>query len=158
MLISEGVVRDAGVTACLSDDFYYMTATSSGATAVYEWMESWLQGGWALDVHVLDSTEMRAAMNLTGPHAREVLAKVTEGVDLSREAFPYMHARQGMVAGAPALLLRVGFTGELGYEIHVPSGFGLQVWETLMDAGSAYHIKPFPLEPHPLPPPQKRHI
>src|SRR5258708_32331513 len=57
-----------------------------------------------------------------------------------------MHARQGMVAGAPALLLRVGFTGELGYEIHVPSGFGLQVWEALMNAGKAYNIKPFGVE------------
>ncbi len=146
MLNNDGVVMDDGVTACLSDDFYYMTATSSGATAVYEWIESWLQGGWALDVHVLDATELRAAMNITGPCAREVLAKVTEGVDLSREAFPYMNARQATVAGAPALLLRVGFTGELGYEIHVPSGFGLQVWEALMDAGKAHDIRPFGVE------------
>src|SRR5260370_29559882 len=102
MLISEGVAVDEGVTACLSDDFYYMTATSSGATAVYEWLESWLQGGWMLDAHVLDTTEMRSAMNLTGPHAREVLAKVTRGADLSRQAFPYLHAPLGMVAVAPA--------------------------------------------------------
>src|SRR5258708_5075654 len=146
MLNSEGVVMDDGVTACLSDDFYYMTATSSGAAAVHEVIESGLQGGWALDVHVLDATELRAAMNLTGLDARAVLEKVTEGVDLSREAFPYMHARQATVAGAPALLLRVGFTGELGYEIHVPSGFGLQVWEALMEAGKAYDIKPFGVE------------
>ncbi len=146
MLNNEGVVMDDGVTACLSDDLYYMTATSSGATAIYQWIESWLQGGWALDVHALDATELRAAMNITGPCARDVLAKVTEGVDLSREEFPYMHARQATVAGAPALLLRVGFTGELGYEIHVPSGFGLQVWEALMDAGRAYAIRPFGVE------------
>ncbi len=146
MLNNEGVVMDDGVTACLSDDFYYMTATSSGATAVYEWIESWLQGGWALNVHVLDATELRAAMNITGPFARAVLGRVTEGVDLSREAFPYMHARQGTVAGAPALLLRVGFTGELGYEIHVPSGFGLQVWEALMEAGKDHNIRPFGVE------------
>jgi len=137
---------DDGVTACLSDDFYYMTATSSGAAAVYEWIESWLQSGWQLNVHVLDATELRAAMNITGPLAREVLGKVTEGVDLSRDAFPYMHARQGIVAGAPALLLRVGFTGELGYEIHVPSGFGLQVWEALLDAGKGHGIRPFGVE------------
>src|SRR5262249_56200499 len=83
---------------------------------------------------------------ITGPLAREVLGKVTEGVNLSREAFPYLHARQGTVAGAPALLLRVGFTGELGYEVHVPSGFGLHVWEALMEAGKAYGIKPFGVE------------
>jgi sarcosine oxidase subunit alpha len=146
MINQEGVVMDDGVTACLSEDFYYMTATTTGVQAVHEWIESWLQGGWTLDVHVLDATELRAAMNLTGPYARQVLAKVAGGVDLSNEAFPYMHARQGIVAGAPALLLRVGFTGELGYEIHVPSGFGLHVWETLMEAGKAFAIKPFGVE------------
>jgi sarcosine oxidase subunit alpha len=146
MLNNEGVVVDDGVTARLSDNYYYMTATSSGATQVYETIESYLQGGWELDVHVLDATELRAAMNLTGPYARDVLAKVTEGIDLSNAAFPYMNAREGKVAGAPALLLRVGFTGELGYEIHVPSGFGLHVWEALMEAGKEYGIVPFGVE------------
>jgi sarcosine oxidase subunit alpha len=146
MTNQEGVVMDDGVTARLSDDFYYMTATSSGASAVYQWIESFLQTGWQLDVHLLDATELRAAMNLTGPFARELLAKVSEGIDLSAAAFPYMHAREGKVAGVPALLLRVGFTGELGYEIHVPSGYGLHVWETLMEAGKAYGITPFGVE------------
>lgn len=146
MLNQEGVVMDDGVTARLSENFYYMTATSSGAGQVYEWIESFLQTGWQLDVHVLDATELRAAMNLTGPRARDVLVKVTEGIDLSKTAFPYMHAREGKVAGAPALLLRVGFTGELGYEIHVPSGYALHVWEALMAAGADYGIVPFGVE------------
>lgn len=146
MLNQEGVVMDDGVTARLSDNFYYMTATSSGAGQVYEWIESFLQTGWQLDVHVLDATELRAAMNLTGPRARDLLAKVTEGIDLSNTAFPYMNAREGKVAGVPALLLRVGFTGELGYEIHVPSGYALHVWEALMDAGCEYNIVPFGVE------------
>ncbi|MBI5669137.1 MAG: (2Fe-2S)-binding protein [Chloroflexi bacterium] len=146
MVNNEGVVMDDGVTAHLSDNFYYMTATSGGAAAVYEWIESWLQTGWLLNVHALDATELRAAMNLTGPFARQVLAKVTDGVDLSNEAFPYMHAREATVAGAPALLLRVGFTGELGYEIHVPAGYGLCVWEALMDAGREFGILPFGVE------------
>lgn len=146
MVNNEGVVMDDGVTARLGDDFYYMTATSSGATQVYEWIESWLQTGWNLDVHVLDATELRAAINLTGPFARDVLAKVTDGLDLSNAAFPYMGARETTIAGVPALLLRVGFTGELGYEIHVPSGFGLHVWEMLMTAGAEYGIKAFGVE------------
>jgi sarcosine oxidase subunit alpha len=146
MVNKEGVVMDDGVTAHLADDLYYMTATSSGAAQVYEWIESWLQTSWRLNVHVLDATELRAAMNLTGPHAREVLAKITEGVDLGSEAFPYMGAREAVVAGVPALLLRVGFTGELGYELHVPSGYALHVWEAIMEAGKEYGIRPFGVE------------
>lgn len=146
MVNEEGVVMDDGVTAHLADDFYYMSTTSSGATSVYEWIDWWLQSGLNLDVHIVNATNFRAAMNLTGPHARRVLNSVTEGVDLSREAFPYMNARQGRVAGAPALLLRIGFTGELGYEIHVPSGYGMQVWQALMAAGADDGIRPFGVE------------
>ncbi|MFQ5944119.1 MAG: 2Fe-2S iron-sulfur cluster-binding protein [Anaerolineales bacterium] len=146
MVNEEGVVMDDGVTARLDEDLYYMSATSSGATGAYEWIEWWLQSGWQIDVHVTDATELRAAMNLTGPRAREVLARVTSDVDLSDEAFPYMHVRQGRVAGAPAILLRIGFTGELGYEIHAPSGYGAHIWQALMDAGAEFGIKPFGVE------------
>jgi sarcosine oxidase subunit alpha len=147
MTNDEGVVIDDGVTARLADDLYYMTTTSSGATGVYEWIEWWMQSGWPFEVHVLNVTDLRAAMNLTGPRAREVLAKVVPaGVDVSNAAFPYMHARQALVAGVPAIMLRIGFTGELGYEIHVPGGYGLHVWQALLDAGAEYGIRPFGVE------------
>ncbi|MDX1600539.1 MAG: 2Fe-2S iron-sulfur cluster-binding protein, partial [Anaerolineales bacterium] len=146
MVNEEGVVMDDGVTAHVDEDFYYMSATSSGASAVYEWCQWWLQSGWDLDLHMVDATELRAAMNLTGPFARRILRKVTSGVDLSNEAFPYMNVRRAEVAGAPALLLRIGFTGELGYEIHTPSHYGLQVWQGLMEAGAEYDIAPFGIE------------
>jgi sarcosine oxidase subunit alpha len=146
MVNEEGVVLDDGVTARLDDQLYYMTTTSSGAGAVYEWIEWWLQSGWELDVQLLPATELRAAMNLTGPRARQVLAKVISDVDLDNDAFPYLHIRQGSVAGAPAVLMRIGFTGELGYEIHTPSGYGLHVWEALMEAGEEFGIRPFGVE------------
>lgn len=146
MVNDEGIVMDDGVTARLDENLYYMTTTSSGAGQVYEWIEWWLQSGWNLDVQVLPATELRAAMNLTGPLARRVLAKVTSDVDLDNQGFPYMHARQGTVAGAPAILMRIGFTGELGYEIHTPSAYGLHVWEALMGAGEEFGIRPFGVE------------
>jgi sarcosine oxidase subunit alpha len=146
MVNEEGVILDDGVTARLERDFYYMTTTSSGAQRVHAWIEWWLQSGWDLDLHVVDAVDLRAAMNLTGPNARRVLSAVCEDVDLDPAAFPYMHARRGLVAGAPAILMRIGFTGELGYEIHVPSGFGLHVWRALMDAGRAYGVQPFGVE------------
>ena len=146
MANEEGVVMDDGVTARLGEELYYMTTTSSGAGAVYEWIEWWLQSGWELDVQVLPATELRAAMNLTGPRARQVLAKVASGMELDNESFPYLHVRQGRVAGAPVVMMRIGFTGELGYEIHTPSGYSLHVWEALMEAGEEFGIQPFGLE------------
>jgi sarcosine oxidase subunit alpha len=146
MVNDEGVVMDDGVTARLDENLYYMTTTSSGAEQVYEWIEWWLQSGWELDVQVLPATDLRAAMNLTGPLARQVLAKVTSDVNLDNQAFPYLHVRQGTVAGARAFLMRIGFTGELGYEIHTPSAYGLHVWEALMEAGEEFGIQPFGVE------------
>jgi sarcosine oxidase subunit alpha len=123
-----------------------MTATSSGASGIFENIEWNLQSGWPFDVHLLNATDLRAAMNLAGPRSRDVLAKVTQGVDLSNSAFPYMSVRQATVAGVPALLLRIGFTGELSYEIHVPSGYGLHLWEALLKAGEEFGIVPFGVE------------
>jgi sarcosine oxidase subunit alpha len=96
-------------------------------------------------VHVTNVTENFAAFNLAGPRSREVLTKVANG-DVSNAAFPYMHVRQTQVAGVMCNIFRIGFTGELSYEIHVPAGYGLHVWEALMEAGAEFDILPFGLE------------
>lgn len=147
MVNDEGVVMDDGVTARLENDLYYMTTTSGGASGVYEWIEWWLQSGWSFDVQVVNVTEAYAAFNIAGPRAREVVAKVIAAdVDVSRDAFPYMHVRQARVAGAPAIILRIGFTGESSYEVHVPSGYGAHVWQALIDAGGSAGMMPFGME------------
>jgi sarcosine oxidase subunit alpha len=122
-----------------------MTATTGGAAAVYDTIQWNLQSGWNFEVHVAQMTDSYAAMNLTGPRARAMLQPLT-GVDLSNEAFPYMGVRRGLVAGVPAIILRIGFTGELGYELHVPASFGLYLWEMLIEAGKAYGLTPFGVE------------
>jgi sarcosine oxidase subunit alpha len=73
------------------------------------------------------------------------LARLADG-DLSNEAFPYMHVREMDVAGVPCRLLRIGFTGELSYEIHCPAGYGHSLWEALMAAGAEDGISPFGIE------------
>jgi sarcosine oxidase subunit alpha len=145
MCNEEGIVSDDGVAARLDEDSWYITATSSGVTATYENLLWNLQSGWNFKVHVYNLTDTYAAMNLTGPRARQVLQPLTD-IDLSNEAFPYMAARRGQIAGVPAIVLRIGFTGELGYELHVPAGYGLYLWQTLLEAGAPYGITPFGVE------------
>lgn len=157
MCNEEGIVSDDGVAARLSEDTWYLTCTTGGAEAVYEGIEWNLQSGWNYRVHVVNLTDTYAAMNLTGPNARAALQPLTD-IDLSNEAFPYMGVRQGMVAGAPVILLRIGFTGELGYEIHTPAGFGLYLWETLMEAGQKFNITPFGVEAQRIMRLEKGHI
>ena len=148
MCAEDGVVLDDGVTGRLDEDHYLMTATSSGADSLLEWAESWLQTEhpeWA--VHITPVTSDYASINVAGPKARTLLERVVEGVDLSAEAFPYMRVRRGRVAGIDdCLMWRIGFTGELSFELHVPSSYGLHVWEALIERGKDLGAAPFGIE------------
>jgi sarcosine oxidase subunit alpha len=148
MCTEDGVVFDDGVTGRLGPEHYLMSTTSSGAAAVWEWLENVLQTmhqDWA--VHITPVTTAYASMNVAGPKSRELLLRVTEEVDLANEAFGYMEVRTGRVAGVDGCVLwRIGFTGELSYELHVPAAYGRHVWETLMDRGADLGIAPFGVE------------
>jgi sarcosine oxidase subunit alpha len=148
MCADDGVVFDDGVTGRLGPEHYLMSTTSSGAAAVWEWAENWLQTGYPdWRVHITPVTTAYASMNIAGPNSRELLARVTEGVDLANEAFPYMQVRTGRVAGVDECVLwRIGFTGELSYEVHVPAAYGLAVWEALMERGQDLGVAPFGVE------------
>ena len=145
MCNDEGVMMDDGVCARMAESEWYMRTTTSGTTAVYEWIQWWVQSGWGADVHVRNVSESYAAFNLTGPQARAVLAKLTD-VELDNEDFPYMHVRSGLVAGVFCRILRIGFTGEISYELHCPAGYGLHLWQVLMEAGGEFGIAPFGVE------------
>jgi sarcosine oxidase subunit alpha len=145
MCNDEGVVLDDGVTARLTEHEWYLTTTTSGAGVMFESMQWWMQSGWGEGAHLTDLTEAYAAFNLAGPRSREVLQTLTT-LDVSNAAFPYMHVRLAEVAGVPCRLLRIGFTGELSYEIHCPSAYGMHLWEALVQAGGAFGLKPFGVE------------
>jgi sarcosine oxidase subunit alpha len=148
MCADDGVVMDDGVTGRLGEDHYLMSTTSSGAAGVWEWVENWLQTehpDW--QVHVTPVTTAYASINVAGPRSRELVGRLVEGVDLDPEAFGYMQVRTGTVAGVvDCILWRIGFTGELSYELHVPAGYGLHVWEALIEAGSDLGVAPFGVE------------
>jgi sarcosine oxidase subunit alpha len=108
-------------------------------------------------VRLADITQSLCAVNLAGPRAREILARLTDA-DCSPEAFAYLDARQARVAGVQSLLMRIGFVGELGYEIHFPAAYGEDVWNAILRAGEPEGIRPFGLEPQRILRLQKQHI
>jgi sarcosine oxidase subunit alpha len=140
-----GVVIDDGVAARLHDRHYYVTATTGAVDQVYRQM-TWFNVQWKMDVDVANVTAAYAGINLAGPQARAVIEKLESDIDFSAAAFPYMAARVGKLAGIPVRILRVGFVGELGYEIHVPSSLGEALWDRLMEAGKPFGIVPFGVE------------
>ena len=157
MTNEHGVVIDDGVCARFADNHFYVTATTSGVDRIYQQMLKW-NAQWRLDVDITNVTAALAAVNVAGPRARNVLRKLCQDVDLSAEAFPYLGVRQGTVAGIPARLLRVGFVGELGYEIHVPARYGEYLWDALMQAGAKDEIRPFGVETQRLLRLEKGHV
>jgi sarcosine oxidase subunit alpha len=140
-----GVVIDDGVACRFSEQHFYVTATTGGVDRVYQNMLKW-NAQWRLDVDIANVTSAYCGVNIAGPMARQVLAKVCADIDLSAEAFPYMGVREGTVAGVPARVIRVGFVGELGFEVHVPQQYGEALWDSLMGAGSVEGIQPFGIE------------
>jgi sarcosine oxidase subunit alpha len=151
-----GRIMDDGTIARLSDDTYYVTTTSTGAGAVVEWFE-WWNAVWGMDVQIADITGALTAVNVAGPRARELMTRLTD-LDVSNEALSYLDARQGKIAGVPSLLLRIGFVGELGYELHFPSPYGEYVWDTILERGEDLGIRPFGLEPQRVLRLEKMHI
>ncbi|MEP7206372.1 MAG: sarcosine oxidase subunit alpha family protein [Casimicrobiaceae bacterium] len=147
MLRESGMVFDDGVCARLGEHRYLMSTTSGNARGVANWLEEWLQCEWPdLRVHVLPVTAQWATIVLTGPLAREVIQGCATDVDFSAAAFPHMALREGHLAGAPARILGVSFTGERSYEINVPARYGRALWEHLLEQGAVHGIVPVGLD------------
>jgi sarcosine oxidase subunit alpha len=147
MLREDGIVFDDGTTSRLGQQHFLMTTTTANAGAVLAHMEFYAQTVWpALDVRFCSVTEQWAGIALSGPRAREVLARVVEGLDVSNAALPYMGLAETTIRGVPARIFRISFSGELAYEINVPAGYGEGVWELLMGAGAALDIVPYGME------------
>jgi sarcosine oxidase subunit alpha len=140
-------VMDDGVTACISDTHFLMTTTTGGAAGVMSWLEKWHQTEWPeLEVYMTSVTDHWTTAALVGPKSREVLAKLCDDIDLDKETFKFMDWRDGTVAGVPARVFRISFSGELAYEINVDACYGHYVWEELMKAGAEFDITPYGTE------------
>jgi sarcosine oxidase, subunit alpha len=146
MLREDGFVFDDGVTTRLSDTRFHMTTTTVNAARVYEWLEKHLQTQWRdLEVYLTAVTDDWAGIAIAGPKARAVLASVTQA-DVSDAALPFMGVIEAEVAGIPARIFRISFSGELAYEVNVPADQGLALWEALLESGAPHGVVPYGLE------------
>ena len=145
LLGEDGFIRDDGVIGRLSPDLFHVTTTTGGAARVLTMMEDYLQTEWPeLDVWLTSTTEQWATVALNGPNALTMLKPLVQGVDW--DDFPHMSCAECTVAGLPARLFRLSFTGEIGFEVNVPARHGLALWAALMEAGKPYDICPYGTE------------
>ncbi len=147
MLSLDGMVFDDGVVMRLADDHFFVTTTTGGAASVMDRFEEWLQTEWPyLRVYCTSVTEQWATLAINGPRARELMGALGTDVDLDPRSFPFMTLRDGTVAGLPARVARVSFTGELAYEINVAGDHGAAMWDAVMEAGGPIGVTPYGTE------------
>jgi sarcosine oxidase subunit alpha len=147
LLREDGFMLDDGVVARTAEQRLHVTTTTGGAARVLALMEDYLQTEWQpLRVWLTSTTEQWAVIALQGPRSRAVLRGLVEDIDLSADALPHMSVAHCRICGVPALLFRVSFTGELGFEVNVPADFAPSVWQAIYQAGAPHGITPYGTE------------
>ena len=147
MCRADGMVFDDGVTSRIGEQRFHMTTTTGNAAAVLDHLEEWLQTEWPdLRVHATSVTEQWVTVAVVGPRAREVVGALVPDLDVSNDAFPFMTWREAVVAGTPGRVFRISFSGELAFELNVPSWHGHALWEAVMAAGEPLGITPYGTE------------
>ncbi len=142
MLREDGIAMDDGTSARLSDTHYIMTTTTAKAGSVYSHLEFCRQVLFPnLDVHIISTTEQWAQFSIAGPNARNLLCKIIDpNFNISNETFPYMACAEITIcSGIRARIFRLSFSGELAYEISVPSRYGDALIRELMSAGKEFN-------------------
>ena len=136
----EGVLLDDGIAVKIADHDYYFTTSTARAALTPAWYARWArEEDWK--VWLVNLTDNLAGINLAGPRAREILAKLTNS-DLSKASLPYMHWDRMDIAGVKTMVFRMGFMGQLSYEIHCPSSQSAYLWEKMLQAGTPLGLRP----------------
>jgi sarcosine oxidase, subunit alpha len=147
MCREDGMVFDDGVTTRLGENHYLMSTTTGNAATVLGWLESWLQCEYPdMKVYCTSVTEQWATVAINGPLGRRLLGELTSDIRLDNESFPFMSVREGHVAGIPARVFRISFTGDLSFEVNVPASYGQALWQALIAAGEKYQVTPYGTE------------
>jgi len=139
-----GYVVDDGLVCALEGGRWYLTFTSAGGASAEAMLRDWIDT-WALEVHLVNLTAAWGAINVAGPRARELLARLG-GDSFASESLPYQRHRAAVVAGVECRAIRLGFVGELSYELHHPSSGSVQLWDALLDAGRDLGVRPHGME------------
>ena len=143
MLREDGMVFDDGITSRLGEHHFLMNTSTGNTNSVFEWMTQLLETRWnSLRVAIVPVTDQWFTAALVGPNARKVLSRVVEGLQASNSDFPFMGVRSGKVAGIPARIFRISFSGEISYEINVPTDYGESLWLSLIEAGKPEQLRP----------------
>ena len=141
-----GFLIDDGVVARIDENSYICHTTSGGAENIYSMMEEWLQTEWwDFEVYVTNVTEQFSQITVVGGNARRVLDKLGF-VKIDSDSLPFMGWVDEKVLGVCVRVYRISFSGELSFEISVPSNKGLYLWDEILLSGQEFGITPYGTE------------
>ena len=147
MLNENGVIQDDGVFARISDTEFLISTSSAGLSAVTLALEEWLQCEWPeLQVVIQPVTTQWAVIAVTGPKSRALISELITDTDLSADSFPHMSIRSGKIGHVDYRLMRVSFTGELSFELSIPTTYAWSIWQQLLDAGAKQDVTAIGME------------
>ena len=147
MLREDGFIMDDGTTTRISDNAFYMTTTTAAAGPVMAHMEFYAQTVWPeLRVHLNSVSDQWGGLAIAGPAARDVLAAAVDDIDVDNASLAFMASREAHIGGVPVRVFRITFSGELGYEVHMPADYAVSVWERVMAAGAAHDVEVYGTE------------
>ena len=140
LLNEAGSIFDDGLICSLGPLGYYITLTTAGAEQGEAWLKDWAET-WELNVHIVNQTAATGAINVAGPKARELLLKLCDD-PIGPDELRFSRHREIRVAGVTCRALRLGFVGELSFELHHSSRQSVALWNALLEAGEPLGVKP----------------
>ncbi len=147
MLGDDGMVIDDGVTTRLGEYHYLMTTTTGNAASVMSKLEDWLQTEWPeLEVYLTSVTEQFGTISLNGPNSKKIVESLFPDENFNNESFPHMSFKELKKDGVPCRVMRISFTGEICYEINIPSSYALSLWNKCISLGENFNITPYGTE------------
>ena len=141
MLRDDGLVLDDGTCWRISENEYFITTSTAQAAKVMAWLEELLQTRWTnLKVHITTVSEQWAAISVAGPNARELLNECVENRELIKnENLPFMgFVELKFLNGINCRLARISFSGELAFEVYIPSNFANSVMDLIWKKANKY--------------------
>jgi len=147
MLNESGTIIDDGIFIRLAEDHFLINTSSGGARHILGWLEEWSQCDWPdLKVLISDVTSQWSNFTVAGPRSRELLQKLDSDINLGADSLGHMQAAQGQIEGIPARVHRISFSGELSYEINIPSAYSNGFLRHLLELGEDFNLTPYGIE------------
>jgi len=140
MCNEQGLIVDDVVVFRFNAEHFWVITSSAYRRGTFAWISSHMQG---VDASLTDVSSAYAMMGVQGPKSRELLSSISD-IDFSKLGF--FRFAEGHIGGAPCIVARLGFSGELGYEVYVNTEDGIDTWDKIMEAGKAVGLIPYGMD------------